>query len=145
MTTREELVGFLEARGIRPKGDPSPEVYTDDWFRVGGRRMFKLGGIKTSLMLHDIHHLVTGYDTDLQGELEIAGWELGSGGCANHKFMWLDRGFTFLLALVTSPRALFRAFRRGRGSRNLYRADLDEILALDVEELRRRVSVRDTP
>ncbi len=145
MTTREELIRFLEARGIRPPGDPSPEIYTDDWFRFpfGSRQVpvFRLGPIKQSLMLHDIHHLLTGYGTDLRGELELAGWELGSGGCAAHKFMWFDRLGTALFALVGAPGAFFRAVRAGRASRNLYREDLDEVLALDVTELRSRMRI----
>ena len=28
---------------------------------------------------HDLHHIVTGYDTDLVGEMEISAWELGAG------------------------------------------------------------------
>jgi len=34
------------------------------------------------LLLHDVHHLVTGYDTSFRGELELAAWELASPGCA---------------------------------------------------------------
>ena len=143
METRERLAKYLEECGIRPKGNPSNELYPDNWFRVPlmGRRVpiFPLGGIKQSLVLHDIHHMVTGYDTDWKGELEIAGWELGSGGCARHKFMWFDRGFTFLLALIAAPAATLRAFRRGTRSRNLYGSDLDSILEMEFDEVQRLV------
>ena len=145
MTIRDELVTFLEQSGIRPAGDPSPEIYPDDWFRfpVGAKRvpLFKHGMIEQSLALHDLHHVLTGYGTDWDGELELAGWELGSGGCASHKFMWLDRLSVALIALVAAPRMFLRAYRAGRASRNLYREDLDELLTMEVGEVRRRARI----
>lgn len=145
MTTRDALVQFLEESGMRPKGDPSPEIYPDDWFRlpIGSRRipLFKHGAIKQSLMLHDLHHVLTGYGTDLRGEIELAGWELGSGGCGTRAFMWLDRLGVAFLALFAAPRSFFRACRVGRACRNLYRDDLDELLVLDPADLRRRAGL----
>jgi hypothetical protein len=144
MTTRDELVEFLETLGVRTPGDPDPELYTDPWFRIpfGSRRVpiFKHGeALKQSLMIHDVHHVLTGYGTDFLGEVELAGWELGSGGCAAHRFMWFDRVGVAFVALFTGPRAFARAFREGRASRNLYRDDLEALLGLDVEDLRRRI------
>ena len=40
-------------------------------------------GYRDALLLHDVHHVVTGYGTALPGELELAAWELASGGCAS--------------------------------------------------------------
>src|SRR5262245_47490792 len=34
------------------------------------------------IMLHDLHHVATGFGTDLAGEGEISAWELGAGGLA---------------------------------------------------------------
>ena len=45
----------------------------------------------------------------------------------------------FLLGLLLYPRATGRAFRRGWGSRNLYGMRASELLASDVETLRRRM------
>lgn len=33
-----------------------------------------------ALILHDINHLITGYDTNWTGECEVSAWELASGG-----------------------------------------------------------------
>src|SRR5690606_11263295 len=39
------------------------------------------------IALHDLHHLLTGYGTDLTGEGEIGAWELRAG--CNTPFLWL--------------------------------------------------------
>src|SRR5262245_50514331 len=36
---------------------------------------------------HDLHHLITGYGTDIRGEMEISAWELGS-GCKDYWTAW---------------------------------------------------------
>src|SRR4051812_7713716 len=61
---------------------------------------------------HDLHHLVTGYATDIVGETEISAWELGS-GCKSFYAAWqLNLGGAALGALI-APRRTWRAFRRG--------------------------------
>src|SRR6476659_1840164 len=42
---------------------------------------------KRAVKRHDIHHLITGYATDLLGEAEIAAWELAS-GCRDYYAAW---------------------------------------------------------
>ncbi len=32
------------------------------------------------LLIHDAHHLITGYGTDIRGEMELIAWTLASGG-----------------------------------------------------------------
>src|SRR5690349_11954766 len=36
---------------------------------------------------HDLHHVLTGYDTSTIGELEISAWELGA-GCKDFAAAW---------------------------------------------------------
>ena len=40
-----------------------------------------------------------GYSTKLVGELELAAWELASGGCGLNLFFWLDRFLALALGL----------------------------------------------
>ncbi len=136
MKTREALIQYFADQGI---GNPD-EWYQDNWYRIGKLPVYPMWGLKDSLILHDIHHLVTGYDTSPRGELELAGWELGSGGCAQHKLFWVDRLFFALLGLILAPAATWKAFRRGWKQRNLYRLEAEKALAMDVAELRRRVT-----
>ena len=145
MTARQALIAHLEKLGVRQPGDPSPEVYRDPWLRmaVAGRRIpvFPVWGFLGALALHDLHHLVTGYGTTLRGECEIAGWELGSGGCAWRLHMWVDRLSTFAFGLLAAPAATLRALRRGLRHRNLYGLRTDAVLAMDFDEVSRFVGV----
>ena len=77
---------------------------------------------------HDLHHVVTGYDTDVVGEAEIGAWEIAS-GCAGFVAAWILNYYAIVLGfLAGDPRAVWRAFLRGRRTRNLYRADFDDAL-----------------
>lgn len=100
---------------------------------------------------HDLHHVLTGYRTDFQGELEISAWEIGA-GCGSFFVPWqlnlggLAGGAFFM------PRRIFDAFVRGRRSQSLYGLDFEPLLdrtvgqvreALHVPEGRVRVSAAD--
>jgi hypothetical protein len=99
--------------------------------------VFPLLRLRRSLTLHDLNHLISGYDLSPRGEAESAAWELGSGGCGRYVFFWIDRMFIGFLGLLFAPGVVVRAFRAGRGHRNLYQLDRDEALAADIEDLRR--------
>jgi hypothetical protein len=119
----------------------------DDYFRVNGFGEnggyddawvdFKLGPIpmpfpntpsrKRAVRFHDLHHALTGYATDIRGELEISAWEIGS-GCADHVAAWYLNLSGMVGGILAAPRRTFAAFVRGRHSRNLYRAAYDDAL-----------------
>jgi len=91
------------------------------------------------IVLHDVHHLLTGYGFSWRGELEVAAWELGSGGCGWHVLYWLDRLTFFALGIALAPRVTLRAFARGRRGHNLYAHDPEEVLRMDVDAARASV------
>lgn len=77
---------------------------------------------------HDLHHVVTGYDTDVVGEAEIGAWEIGS-GCAGFVAAWILNLYAMMLGfLAGNPRAVWRAFLRGRHTKNLYHDEYGEAL-----------------
>ncbi len=77
---------------------------------------------------HDLHHVVTGYATSAVGEAEIGAWELAS-GCAGFVAAWILNFYALALGLLSGhPRAVWRAFLRGRQTRNLYRTHYDDQL-----------------
>jgi hypothetical protein len=80
-----------------------------------------------AVKFHDLHHLVTGYETSFVGELEIGAWEIGS-GCRDMIAAWylnlVGMGFGALVA----PRRVWRAFLLGRRTNNLYGEPFDEAL-----------------
>jgi hypothetical protein len=94
-----------------------------------------------AIPLHDLHHVATGYGTDLVGEAEIAAWEL-VGGCTSFIVYWLN-GSALLLGLVLSPLRVLRALRHARGQRTLYRDPLpyDELVDMTVGDPRTRLGI----
>lgn len=122
--------------------------YDDAWVD------FKLGPIPfpfpntpariRAVKVHDLHHILTGYDTDLTGEFEISAWELGA-GCKDFYAAWVLNLGGMTGGLVSSPRRIIRAFARGLASRSLYGLPLDELLELPVGEARARFLAADSP
>ena len=120
----------------------------DEWLHVRWIRVrvghwsipiFPVIGYRDGLILHDVHHVVTGYGTSVVGEIEIAAWELASGGCGWIMLFWIIQIATALLGLIVCPRRTIRAFQAGWSQRNLYLLDAQHVLALDFEEIVRHV------
>ncbi len=80
-----------------------------------------------AVRFHDLHHLVTGYSTDLLGEAEIGAWEVAS-GCDRFLVAWVLNLLAMAYGILLGPRRVFAAFVRGRRSRNLYRTSFDDTL-----------------
>lgn len=110
-------------RWVRLQAGPIPIVFPNTSARV------------RSVRVHDVHHVVTGYETTWTGEAEIGAWEIAS-GCADHGAAWVLNLLAMPIGLGIAPRAVFRAFVRGRRSGNLYRQTIDEaLLARPLAEL----------
>jgi len=136
MTMREARKVYFDANGFGETGG-----YDDAWVD------FKLGPIPMpfpntaarveAVRFHDLHHLLTGYDTDIVGEFEIAAWEIAA-GCKGYGAAWVLNLAGTAGGLVRAPGRVFAAFVRGRGQRTAYGENLDEVLALTVGAARAR-------
>jgi hypothetical protein len=116
-----------DARWVRIKIGPIPFAYPNT------------KGRQRAVLAHDLHHLLTGYGTDLTGEAELAAWELGSGLRDRSHVRYAIRVFGF--GLPRFPSRLRAAFVRGRHCRNLL-GRLDEaMLVRTVAEVRRDLGV----
>lgn len=124
----------------------------DEWlevnwvrFRFGGKLvpLIPLWGLKKVLVAHDVHHAILGYETTWCGELEIAAWEVASGGCGWNIAFWLDRLFGVLLGFLFCPVRTARALRAGFGCRNLFGTSVEALLAADVADLKKRMRLPD--
>src|SRR5688500_12571422 len=135
-------VGESRALYFTRAGFAADGGYGDAWVRLkaGDRVVFAFPNTKArvrSVRLHDIHHVLTEYDTSWIGEAEIGAWELAS-GCGRHDPAWVRSLGAFAIGMLLAPRRTLRAFQRGRRSRNLYAArELDEsLLTRTVGDLR---------
>lgn len=139
MTLHDELIafyrksGFGEVVGRRPS---TVKVYT-------GCMLVPLPNIETRrrfLKYHDLHHLVTGYSVGRIGEGEVSAWELGTGSAFVSPLLGTMNLIALSTGLFLEPRRMWKAFRRGCRSRNLYsagaRTDVDRGRWADVASLR---------
>ena len=99
---------------------------------------------RRALRVHDLHHVVTGYGTDLIGEGEISAWELRRGlrpcGAYVASIVTAGAAFGFLIA----PRRIIRAFQRAAGKRSLFHLkeeDYEGLLDLSIGALRVELGV----
>ena len=119
--------GGYDAAWVKLKAGPIPIYLPNTSGRV------------RSVRLHDLHHVLTGYDTTWTGESEIGAWEIGA-GCADHWAAWMLNFNAIAIGLVIAPTATYRAFVRGRRTRSLYDGEFAEaMLAERVGVARRRL------
>jgi hypothetical protein len=117
--------------------------YDDAWVKL---KLWRISfafpntvGRRQAVRFHDLHHVLTEYPTTWRGEFEIAAWEI-AGGIRRYRVAWLLDLLGFACGLVVFPRAVYRAFVRGRHSTNLYGDAWDEtILARRVGDVRHRL------
>jgi hypothetical protein len=148
MTARSDAALTLRearARYFRENGFGDDGGYAKRWVHVQlGPVPFAFPNTQArvrAVRFHDLHHVVTGYATDVVGEAEIGAWEIGS-GCAGFAAAWILNLYALVLGLAVDAGATFRAFVRGRRMRNLYRTDWDEgLLASRVDDVRARLGL----
>jgi hypothetical protein len=97
---------------------------------------------RKAIPYHDANHVISGYSHDAIGEAEIAAWELGS-GCKGYVASWVLNWASLVPGLTKAPNRLYRAFVRGRHTRNLYGIDLKLVRDAHVEEVRRMCGLED--
>ncbi|MFT3707658.1 MAG: hypothetical protein QM817_08320 [Archangium sp.] len=86
------------------------------------------------LRLHDLHHVVLGYETDLIGEMEISAYELRTGVKTAMVFVLCVLGVA--LGMFVAPLRTARAWKRGAGRRNLYGQSWAELRQWPFERTR---------
>ncbi|HZG54349.1 MAG TPA: hypothetical protein VEZ40_19770 [Pyrinomonadaceae bacterium] len=125
--------GGYEEGWVKMKAGPVPIWFPNTVARV------------KAVKFHDLHHVLTEYPTTWRGEAEIGAWEVAT-GCASHYQGWLLNLLAFAVGLALTPRGVYRAFLRGRRSRNLYRMTFsDELLARQVGDVRRELDLDKPP
>lgn len=140
MSLDAELAAFYAANHFGPVVGARPltvPVYT-------GCILVPLPNIETRrryLKYHDLHHLLTGYSVGRLGEGEVSAWELGTGSMFASPMLGTMNLIALSTGLFLEPGRMWRAFRRGCTSRNLYsasvRQDVDAGQWPDVAALRR--------
>lgn len=87
---------------------------------------------RQAVLKHDIHHLLTQYQTTLADESAISAWEIGS-GCKKYWAAFLINMSGVMLGLLVNFKGVLKAFARGRRTKNLYHDELMNEQALDMK------------
>jgi hypothetical protein len=130
-------------------GFPRDGGYSARWVRIAlgpvPVYIYNSASRVRAVRLHDLHHVLTEYDTTLIGEAEIGAWELGS-GCKDYVAAWFLNAAAVLIGLSLSPRRVRAAFVRGRRTGNLYGRTFDDaLLQRSVGDLRRELQLVPAP
>ena len=96
---------------------------------------------RAALPYHDLNHVLTGYPPTTAGESILAGFEVGS-GIGPYWLGWLISSQAMALGILFVPRAVFRAWVRGRRSGSTYKLALDaDMLARPLGEVRQGLGI----
>ena len=99
--------------------------------------------VRDIFLIHDAHHLITGYGTDFRSEMELNAWTLASGGYFFNGAPWWMLGqdgealLNAIHSLIWMPKAFLSAFRKGWRKRSLYALDVETALEMDLEDAKR--------
>lgn len=96
---------------------------------------------RKNIYLHDIHHLVTNYDTTWLGESSVSSWEIAAGGWNNLLFPWFLSLWAMAVGVMLYPGRSYQAFRAGLLMNNALTGQLskEEMLSLNLDNLRNRL------
>lgn len=96
-----------------------------------------------AIMRHDLHHVATGYGTDLVGEFELAAWEHRRGVRPLGAYVAAIVTSAVASGLVLAPRRTWRAWRRAGRAPSLFHLDddFDALLATSIGALRERLGI----
>ena len=138
-TVRDARAAYFATAGF------SDATYGEPWVRIpiGPLAVYlpSTRGRARALPLHDLHHVATGYGTDLIGEAEIAAWELAA-GCHHHHAARIYNAMALAVGVVVAPRRTRRAWQRGRTCQTLYRGEFSPgLLELPLATLRRQLGL----
>lgn len=92
-----------------------------------------------AIMLHDLHHVATGFGTDPAGEGQLSAWECRRGLCSLGFYVASIVISGFLMGLILAPIRTVRAWRASASGKSLFNdgaPNHDELLTRTIGELR---------
>ncbi|MFL5764311.1 MAG: hypothetical protein ACJ77K_10265 [Bacteroidia bacterium] len=101
---------------------------------------------RKAVALHDVHHILSGYNTSFKGECEISAWEIGSGIGKYWIALYIDTA-GMMMGLPLYFKSVLRAYARGRRTKNLYsdQPAIDKALDMKISELQAEFRLNEFP
>jgi len=100
---------------------------------------------RSAIMMHDLHHVATGFGTDLVGEGEVSAWELRRDLRGLGAYVGSIVVAGAFAGLLVSPLRTLQAWRSSSPRSSLFQNSrpYDELLAMSIGDLRRKLGVPD--
>ena len=97
-----------------------------------GRPLFRIPKFFQALLFkHDIHHMITGFGTDLLGEAKLLCGEVGAGA----PWWYFEKYSKFPLVFLFMPRLAMEMYKQGKGQNCLYDVDDAALRRKSLEEV----------
>lgn len=144
-TVRRARDAYLEENGF------TVESYAEAWTEASAFGIpFKVPNTarhRWAIMLHDLHHVATGFGTDMAGEGQVSIWEARRGLRPLGLYVAAIVALGSLGGVLLAPRRALAAWRgSGAGHTSLFssgdaEADYEALLEMTVGELRAQLGV----
>lgn len=142
MRVRDALDHYLAENGFTRAGYDAPR--TDASFLGVRFSVPNTPGHRVGIMLHDLHHVATGFGTDIVGEGEVSAWEVRGGLRGLDAYVSSIVLAGTMAGFVTAPQRMLRATRVLAGPRHSLfgmKVPYEKLLDLTVGELRTMLGV----
>jgi hypothetical protein len=139
-TVRDAVSAYLEENGFDAKDYDAPTALLTP-FGIS-MHIPNPPSRQRAVRLHDLHHLVTGFGTDFDGEAEVSAWELSRGLRGLGLYIRLIILGAFMGGMLVSPRRTWRAFRAAPTGDTLFpQPSYEKLINLTLGELRQLLGV----
>jgi ubiquinone biosynthesis protein COQ4 len=123
---------FMKSRGLTPEVFVPPREIRDERKRYISQRLRQT---------HDLWHVVTGYDTDVPGEVELQAFTFAQNQTPFGFFVALGGIYKSAGRRMEIVRRVLRAHRRGRACEQLCFRDWEKRFAQPLEDVRRELQL----
>ncbi|MDP4263587.1 MAG: hypothetical protein Q8941_13755 [Bacteroidota bacterium] len=130
-TPRKLLPGFYSQYGLNDDGGQSSRYVKIEFTKKFRLYFPNFDARRKAVFKHDVHHIATGYTSTFEGETEIGAWEIAS-GCRHYWVAFALDLHAMMIGILFNPVGVYRAFIKGRRTRNLYRDAFSDKQLMDT-------------
>ena len=106
MNIQKHLENYMGGKGLH-----------EEKLTLFGRPLFRIPKFfQTLFFKHDIHHMITGFGTDLSGEAKLLCWEVGAGA----PWWYLEKNSKFPVVFLFMPRLALEIYKQDKSQNCLY-------------------------
>lgn len=145
-TPRELLPGFYKQYRLNDDGGQSSPYVKVEFTKKIYLYFPNFAARRNAVFKHDIHHIATGYTSTIKGETEIGAWEIAS-GCRHYWVAFVLDLYAVMLGVLFNPAGVYKAFVKGRHTKNLYMDVFTDVQLMDMPifEIRKAMLLNNYP